>query len=353
MSTQCDRSRSPKRQRDLDEVSSDNTEECNSENRSVLAGTEALPGNIEEARKQVDSNYEVQCSYSNSSVTVKNFMQSIGFVLQEGHFTITKTDEFEGISTFSMDASHVALVQGRLSADVLGEVTPENSSFCVNMSCLNECLKCAHAQHFLDINRVKGNTDVIIAIHEPDNNTYAPCFKLKTLAKNPEPIDLPAMDYMLQVEVGLQEFKNAIKTAKVHGSDTVTFEILQLKNQVGPVKDAFFVIGYEADVVCAEFVFSSETNDDENSNGRIVIRACEKQANKNGAGSPSRDQCNVLYYGKYLVEYLFLFVKGMERSSINIYLGNDKPLVLHYPLGCTNSDYIRYLLAQKIESTEA
>ena len=300
---------------------------------------------------KLDENYELQCINSNS-INVKNFFQSIGYVVQEAHFSFIKTPDFEGIQTFTMDASHVALVQGRLSCEILGEITPENSSFCVNMKRLNDCLRCAHAQQFLDINRAPGNTDIIIQIHEPDNNTYSPRFGLKTLAKDPDPIDLPSMEYAMHVEVELQEFKGTIKTAKDHGSDTVVFEILQLKNQVGPRKDAFFVISYTADDVSGEFPFSSETNDDENANGRIVIRACEKIPGKNTKGAPSRDECNVLYYGRYNVEYLFLFVKGMERNTVNIYLGDDKPLVLHYPLGCTNSDYIRYLLAQKMETTE-
>ena len=97
---------------------------------------------------------------------------------------------------------------------------------------------------------------------------------------------------------------------------------------------------------------SSDTIEDENANGRIVMSVCEKQPGQSNRHSPEKSQCNILYTGSYLVEYLFLFVKGMERSSIIIHLTEGNPLILHYPMG-TNSDYIRYILAARnCESTE-
>ena len=66
-------------------------------------------------------------------VTFTTFIANISNVLTEGHFTVVKNaDGFQGIETDSMDPSRIALVQGRLTAAVEGDVAQNNACFCIN-----------------------------------------------------------------------------------------------------------------------------------------------------------------------------------------------------------------------------
>jgi hypothetical protein len=63
---------------------------------------------------------------------------------------------------------------------------------------------------------------------------------------------------------------------------------------------------------------------------------------------PSEDELKVLYSAKFAVDYLFLFVKGMDRSGVTLRLSQGLPLILDYPLGCSSTDYVRFVLAPKV-----
>ena len=85
----------------------------------------------------------------------------------------------------------------------------------------------------------------------------------------------------------------------------------------------------------------------EDANGRLCIKVSESIAGDYDT-LPSEDELTVLYSAQFAVDYLFLFVKGMDRSGITLRLSPGKPLVLDYPLGCSKTDYVRFVLAPKL-----
>uniref|UniRef100_A0A6C0C1D3 Proliferating cell nuclear antigen PCNA N-terminal domain-containing protein n=1 Tax=viral metagenome TaxID=1070528 RepID=A0A6C0C1D3_9ZZZZ len=288
-------------------------------------------------------------------VTFKTFIENISNVLTEGHFTIVnKEDGFQGIETDSMDPNRIALVQGRLTAAVEGEVTESNSTFCIKMQNMLTCMRNAHAQHFLDLWRPKDSTDVVLHVYEPDVNTYTPTFKLRTLAKDADSIRLHVMDYKILVEIDLQTFRNAIKTAKDHKTESVDLRVLTPRVQRGSRVTTFFVIKYESDEVKSIFPYQSVTEVDavsadpsRHTSNPLCIRVSENIAGDYDA-IPSEEDLEVLYSARFAVDYLFLFVKGMDRSGITLRLSPDLPLIIDYPLGCSNTDYVRFVLAPKL-----
>ena len=50
--------------------------------------------------------------------------------------------------------------------------------------------------------------------------------------------------------------------------------------------------------------------------------------------------------GQFSASYLNLFLKSMERQIITMKLSQDRPLLVHYPLGADKS-YICFVLAPK------
>jgi hypothetical protein len=285
----------------------------------------------------------VQC------VTFKTFMENISNVLTEGHFTVVKRDGFEGIETDSMDPSRIALVQGRLTAGVDGVLNERNCSFCIKMQNVLTCLRNAHTQHFLNLSRPRDSTDIVLHVYEPDVNTYTPTFKLRTLAKDSDAIRLQVMDYKILIEIDLQTFRNAIKTAKDHKTDTVELSVLTPKKEQNDRKTTtFFVVKYASDEVSSVFPYQSITEQNECSNGdSLCIKVSENAAGDYDA-LPSESELDVLYSAKFAVDYLFMFTKGMDRSGVTLRLNKGLPLILDYPLGCSNTDYVRFVLAPKI-----
>lgn len=287
-------------------------------------------------------------------VTFKTFVENISNVLTEGQFTVTNREGFQGIETDSMDASRVALVQGRLTAKVDGDVTEANSSFCIKMQNVLTCLRNAHAQHFLDLSRPMDSTDIVLHVYEPDVNSYTPTFKLRTLAKEADSIRLQVMDYKILIEIDLQTFRNAIKTAKDHKTDNVDLRVLTPRTRKGNRTTTFFVVKYASDEVSSVFPYQSVTEDDTDpsateaqTDAPLCIRVSENMAGDYDT-LPSEDELDVLYSAKFAVDYLFLFVKGMDRTGITLRLNPGQPLVLDYSLGCSQTDYIRFVLAPKV-----
>ena len=251
-------------------------------------------------------------------VAFKTFVENISNVLSEGHFTVVRTKDFQGIETDSMDPARVALVQGRLTAAVEGDVNDGNNSFCIKMSNVLCCLRNAHAQHFLDLSRPLGSTDVVLHVYEPEVNTYTPTFKLRTLAKEADSIRLRVMDYKILVEIDLQTFRNAIKTAKDHKADSVDFRVFTPKKRSGKRVTTFFVIKYASDEVSSVFPYQSVTEeesigcdegDSSKTSGTVCIKASENIAGDYDA-LPCEDELDTLYCAKFAVDYLFLFVKA-------------------------------------------
>lgn len=288
-------------------------------------------------------------------VTFKTFIENISNVLTEGHFSIINNEDgFQGIETDSMDPSRIALVQGRLTASVEGEVSEGNSCFCIKMQNMLTCMRNAHAQHFLDLWRPRDSTDVVLHVYEPDVNTYTPTFKLRTLAKDADSIRLHVMDYKILVEIDLQTFRNAIKTAKDHKTDSVDLRVLTPRVRKSSRVTTFFVIKYESDEVKSVFPYQSVTEVDAAAGDAaplttnpLYIRVSENIAGDYDA-IPSEEDLEVLYSAKFAVDYLFLFVKGMDRSGITLRLSSDLPLIIDYPLGCSSTDYVRFVLAPKL-----
>lgn len=300
------------------------------------------------AKRPCTENFAWHARFS-QCVSFKAFVDNISNVLSEGHFSVVKRDGFTGIETDSMDATRVALVQGRLAAIVEGDIDGGNSQFCLKMHNVLTCLRNAHTQHFLDISRPTNCTDIVLHVYEPDVNTYTPTFKLRTLAKEADSIRLQVMDYKILVEIDLQSFRNAIKTAKDHKTDNVDLRVLTPKEKQGNKTTTFFVIKYSSEEVSSVFPYQSVTEDQEEANeeSQLCIKVSENIAGDYSA-LPSEEHMDVLFSAKFGVEYLFNFVKGMDRSGITLRLSPGLPLVLEYPLGCSRSDYIRFVLAPKV-----
>ena len=293
-------------------------------------------------------------------VAFKTFAENVGNVLEEGHFEVQRGDAFEGIVVEGIDALHVCMVLGRIAGvvEMAPDATPEERRFCVRMATLLSCLRNAHPQNFLELSRDRGSTDLKLHIYEPDVATYTSNYNVRTLAKEPERVELEELLYDYYVEMDLAAFRTAIKTAKEQRADATFLKVFtqKAKAATGDVTDAsaptattvVFAIVSKADEVESSFPFQSSTVTEESSEKALrTIRASESSG---ACLAVSRlEDFELRYSGSFSTEYLFKFVKSMERHALTLRLAKAYPLVVEYPLGCDATNYLRFVLASKLE----
>lgn len=92
--------------------------------------------------------------------------------------------------------------------------------------------------------------------------------------------------------------------------------------------------------------FHSATVAEGSASETYVIRA----ATDSTAPDSTDDDAVTVYSDAFSAQYLNLFLKSMERQIITMKLSQDKPLIVHYPLGADRS-YICFVLAPKTSET--
>ena len=138
-------------------------------------------------RRDLDDLFEWHARFA-QSVAFKSFIDNVSNVLTDGFFRIIKNENFQGIETDTMDSSRAALVQGRLSAAVSGNLTKENESFCIKISNIVSSLRNCHAQHFIQLSKPKNSTNIVLRVFEPEVHNFSPIFS-KALSGVIDPCD--------------------------------------------------------------------------------------------------------------------------------------------------------------------
>jgi len=297
------------------------------------------------------------CGVFTQIVAFKSFFENLGSVLHEVTLEVRNEPNggFKGLVADSMDARGVALVHGKLAAQV--ELNVPVASFCINVRDILDIFPNVHPQHFLKIYRLEGSTDITLHVYEPSIRTTSPSIQIKTLARQIETLELDEMYYSYYVEIELAAFRNALKTAKSQKATAIQLCIYETEKNLeasGETKKTiWFVVKYSGERTSSSFPFESKILVSPDAGGPMTIKALEggsvsdgDEEDLGGEGIQERlDDLKPSYEGSFLAEYLYLFVKAMDRFNITLRLAHDKPLIVDYPLGCSSTDGLRYVLA--------
>ena len=136
-----------------------------------------------EARSLRGRPLEFRCKFS-QIVAFKSFFENLGSVLHEVTLQVHRNpDGFSGIVADSMDPRGVVLVHGKLTGQVELNVPKEQATFCITVKDILDFFPNIHANHFVDIYRSAGTTDVTLFIHEPAVHATTPTVQIRTLAR--------------------------------------------------------------------------------------------------------------------------------------------------------------------------
>ena len=296
--------------------------------------------------------YDFKCKF-NQTVAFKSFFENLGNILSEVTLEVRCSPEFSGIVADSISSDCVCLVQGKIAGQVeVMNVPVEQAIFCITVKDVLDIFHNIHPQHFVEIYRVQGSTDVVMHIYEPSLRASNFKYCIQTLDKEVDTIPLNDMTYSYYVEVELNAFKNALKTAKNQSVDCIQLLIYEnAPSGLSKERSIYFVIKFKGVRTSVSFPYESKILSDASSTGPLHIKAMDKDAS-----GPEEDACEegVLlhdlldsmqpaYQGTYQLKNLFSFVKSMERSVITLRLAKDQPLIMDYPLGCSSTDGIRFV----------
>ena len=211
----------------------------------------------------------------------------------------------------------------------------------------------SHAQHFLDIYRKTGSTDITLRVHEPGSSRSLSTYEIKTLARESETMPLDEMIMSYYVEIELEAFRTALKMAKTKKADSTQFRLYEASTSQDAVQCMWFVLSYHGEDTRGTHPFPSRivvSKSNVHGEPTIVRVASAEEDMTEGEGAEEEDfaKYKLLYSGEFAVEYLNNFVRNMEKVNVTLRLKNGNPLILDYPLGSVTTDSLRYVLAARM-----
>lgn len=288
-------------------------------------------------------------------LAAKSFFNNIS-MLEEAYLTVCRDagpTRFSGLMADAVDSTRVALVQGRLGAIV--DLNVEDAAFCVKIKSVLDCLATAHTQHFLDIYRLRGSTDITIRVHEPGCSRVLSKYEIKTLARENETIPLDEMIMSYYVEIELEAFRAALKMAKTKKACGIQFRLYEAPVTGDATQCMWFVLSYEGEDTRGTHPFLSRVVTESGVDGEpIIVRVASSDIEDelyDGDEKINEEdfaQYLLLYSGDFAVDYLNNFVRNMEKVNVTLRLKNGNPLILDYPLGSVTTDSLRYVLAARM-----
>jgi hypothetical protein len=276
----------------------------------------------------------------------------VGNILTSINFRITYDQKraVHFLCIDSIDPQHVCMIQARLLCEKVENIatTGEDQYFCVDSSLINLVLKNVAQHYSIDIVKYSDSADIHINAYETLSNSHHTHYVLPTLVDAGETMKLKDQNYKYTVEIDLGMLRQIVKMGMAfHSQD------LNLKVRVSDPSDVAtnkisrttFTIASKGDAYQAHNFHSATVSDGAGGGEQqdsYVIRAVTDST------APESECMNTVpvYSDTFSASYLNLFLKSMERQIITMKLSQDRPLLVHYPLGADKS-YICFVLAPK------
>ena len=277
---------------------------------------------------------------------LRTLVEVVGNILTRVNFRITWDDKREThfLCIDSIDPQHVCMIQARLVCEKTEKLT-RDVDFCVDSSILNLILKSVPAHYSLDLEKHTDSADIRLSAYETLSNSHQTIFELPTLVDDSETMQLSDMSYKYTIEIDLGTLRQIVKMSMSLRANQLDFKVSEPTERKTGVVRTTFTIASRGDASQAHN-FHSATVAEGSSSETYVIRA----ATDSTAPESTSDDSVVVYSDAFSAQYLNLFLKSMERQIITMKLSQDKPLIVHYPLGADRS-YICFVLAPKTNDT--
>ena len=163
---------------------------------------------------QSSGEYDFRMSFAQPA-SVKQMITILTSVLDEGHFHVTVSEDFQGIFTNSLDSNHVCMVTARQAASVTDVVMTgtEPQHFCVNMGTLHAVLKAISSSGCLEMYKKRDSDRIWLKGFESVNSGRLSEFDVPLLNSDADNNSLQDIDFKYTVEIDLAVLERIIKAS--------------------------------------------------------------------------------------------------------------------------------------------
>lgn len=313
---------------------------------------------------------------------IRTLIEVVGNILTRVNLRISfdKTRDTYFLCIDSIDPQRVCMIQARLICENTVAVVGKDEDFCIDSNIFNLILKNIPSHYSLDLIKKTDSADIYINAYETLSNSHHTQFKLPTLLDESDSMQLTDMEYKYTIEIDLCTLRQIVKMSTHLRAPQVDFSVSEPNNKKKGVLRTTFTISSQGDAAQAHNFHSATVTDEGESNKACVIRAATDST------APDINMTDMIeqYSDSFSTSYLNYFLKSMERQIITMKLSKvirclpppashsrpasqsrhasphivshrlllqDKPLILHYPLGADMS-YICFVLAPKTSTGE-
>ena len=275
---------------------------------------------------------------------IRTLVDVVGNILNRVNFRINhdhKKNSFF-LCIDSIDPQHVCMIQARLSCEKCTGLTGDEM-FCVDTSILNTLLKNVPAHYSLDLIKKESSADIYMRTYETLSNSHETHYVLSTLVDESETMQLSDMQYKYTIEIDLGTLRQIVKMSQQLRANHIEFSVKEPTDNAKGVSRTTFSISSRGDATQEHRFNSATVTEPGEQDQTCVIRAA---TDSTGPEQVEGEYMDTKYMDAFSTQYLNYFLKSMERQIITMKLSQDKPLILHYPLGADRS-YICFVLAPK------
>jgi hypothetical protein len=217
--------------------------------------------------------------------------------------TLRGKPDFCGVVVEAM--SDVCMIVAYLSGDVAC-VDQARSHFYVSTATLHTCLKWVTPTQEVLLSRSPGSHELDIKMQEPAPSTASSSFRIPTLNKEIDRRRLNDMHFDYAIETEMPLLRSVIKTARDLRAERVRLRVIERDGEPR------FVVSCDGDA-CVQHTFDS------------VVRLSD------GFEASAGDV--VTFDDEFSAEYLHVFIKSVDKSTVSMQIAQGMPLLMSYTLG--------------------
>jgi hypothetical protein len=250
---------------------------------------------------------------------------------------------FTGLRMDAMNSSKVCMVKAAYECDVAVSTTLRNELFCVDTDMLRNLLRDVQASHEIEMIRYTDSPTVTIHTHDKSDplNWSISTIQLMDVDFNVLDLDMFSLTFKYVVEIELDRLKHVCRMVNSIRSSTIEFRVDEPEEQKEGEKHHVFSILAEGEGAAIKKVHHSSTVGGEGLDHIMVVQDTQATLDETDI-----DNSVPKFRGMFPIVYMNGVLKSMDRQTIQLYLGEDLPLVMHYGLG-NDMSYIKIILAPR------
>lgn len=273
---------------------------------------------------------------------LRTLVEVVGNILTRVNFRITydARKDMHFLCIDSIDPQHVCMIQARLVCENTHNLN-RDIDFCVDSNIFNLILKSIPSHYSLDLEKHSNSADIHLNAYETLSNSHHTNFELPTLVDDSETMQLTDMAYKYTIEIDLGTLRQIVKMSMSLRAQQLDFMVKEPEEKKVGVLRTTFTISSRGDATQAHNFHSATVTEGDPSESYVIRAATDATA-----PDSTSEGTTIVYKDAFSAQYLNFFLKSMERQIITMKLSQDKPLIVHYPLGADKS-YICFVLAPK------